>query len=422
MDRQTQPSCLIIVENLAVPFDRRVWQEAQALASAGWQVSVVCPKSALHPQAEETIDGINIYRHPIPLEARGILGFFLEYASALYHEARLTFKVYRRHGIDVIHACNPPDLIFLVALPYKLLGAKFVFDQHDICPELYIAKFNRRGLGHAITRACEWLSYRCADLVITANESFKKLCAPRNGKDPQDVVAVHSYPDFAKFAAVAAQPKAQPDAKLTIGYVGIIGSQDGVETLVRAIDVLRREHGTSGFRCRIVGDGPSCASVKALARQANLEDCVEFTGFLAGQELLSTLSTFDIGVIPDPKDCYTDHITMNKAFEYMFLGKPVVGFRLRETMRVVGECGVFAEEETPEALANAIARLLDDPQLRSELGETARRRAREDFSWTADAQKLVSAYANLRPSRPHVRGWSFGRFLRWRPGQPPSAT
>ena len=252
---QRRPSCLIIVENLAVPFDRRVWQEAQALAGAGWRVSVICPKSTLHPQAEETIDGIAIYRHPIPLEARGVLGFFLEYASALYHETRLAFRVWRRHGIDVIHACNPPDLIFLVALPYKLLGAKFVFDQHDICPELYIAKFNRRGIGHAITRACEWLSYRCADLVITANESFKKLCAPRNGKNPEDVVAVHSYPDFAKFAAVAAQPNTDP--RLTIGYVGIIGSQDGVHTLVRAIDVLRNRRGSGGFRCRIVGDGPS---------------------------------------------------------------------------------------------------------------------------------------------------------------------
>ena len=365
---QRQPSCLIIVENLAVPFDRRVWQEAQALAEAGWQVSVICPKSALHPQAEETIDGIAIYRHPIPLEARGVLGFFLEYASALYHETRLAFRVWRRHGIDVIHACNPPDLIFLVALPYKLLGAKFVFDQHDICPELYIAKFNRRGIGHAITRACEWLSYRCADLVITADESFKKLCAPRNGKNPDDVVAVHSYPDFAKFAAGAAHPNAHPDPRLTIGYVGIIGSQDGVHTLVRAIDVLRNRRGSGGFRCRIVGDGPSCAAVRALAEKANLQDCVEFTGYLAGKELLASLSTFDIGVIPDPKDCYTDHITMNKAFEYMFLGKPVVGFRLRETERIVGDCGVFADEETPEALADAIAGLLDDAALRTRAG------------------------------------------------------
>jgi glycosyltransferase involved in cell wall biosynthesis len=417
-----QPSCLIVVENLAVPFDRRVWQEAQALASAGWQVSVICPSSALHPQAEEVLEGINIYRHPIPLEARGILGFFFEYASALYHETRLAFRVYRRHGIDVIHACNPPDLIFLVALPYKLFGAKFVFDQHDICPELYIAKFNRRGIGHAITRACEWLSYRCADLVITANESFKRLCSARNGKKPEDVVAVHSYPDFAKFTAVAAQPNTYPDPRLTIGYVGIIGSQDGVHTLVRAIDVLRNRRGTSGFRCRIVGDGPSCASVKALAQEANLLDCVEFTGFLAGKALLANLSTFDIGVIPDPKDCYTDHITMNKAFEYMFLGKPVVGFKLRETMRVVGECGIFADEETPEALADAIARLLDDSELRTRLGETARRRASVEFSWAADAQKLVDAYANLLPSRATAKNRSLGRFLRWRPGQPPSAT
>ena len=135
------PSCLIIVENLPVPFDRRVWQEALALAEAGWQVSVVCPKSHLHPQDEEVIDGIFIYRHPAPLEARGKFGFVFEYASALYYEARLTWKVFRRHGIDVIHACNPPDLIFLIAIPFKLLGTKFVFDHHDICPELYTAKF-----------------------------------------------------------------------------------------------------------------------------------------------------------------------------------------------------------------------------------------------------------------------------------------
>jgi glycosyltransferase involved in cell wall biosynthesis len=149
---------------------------------------------------------------------------------------------------------------------------------------------------------------------------------------------------------------------------------------------------------------------------------VEFTGYLAGKELLASLSTFDIGVIPDPKDCYTDHITMNKAFEYMFLGKPVVGFRLRETERIVGDCGVFAEQETPEALADAIARLLDDAGLRTRLGEAARKRAREEFSWTADAQKLVGAYANLLRARPAVRTWSLGRILRWRPGQPPSAT
>jgi glycosyltransferase involved in cell wall biosynthesis len=422
IQQQRRPSCLIVVENLAVPFDRRVWQEARALADAGWQVSVICPKSALHPKAEEVLDGIAIHRHPLPLEARGVLGFFLEYAGALYHEARLAFRVWRRHGIDVIHACNPPDLIFLVALPYKLLGAKFVFDQHDICPELYIAKFNRRGIGHAITRACEWLSYRCADLVITANESFKALCAPRNSKDPERVVAVHSYPDFAKFGAVAPPQKTNPDPKLTIGYVGIIGAQDGVHTLVRAIDVLRNKRGNGGFRCRIVGDGPSCASVKALAQQLNLQDCVEFTGYLAGKDLLANLSTFDIGVIPDPKDGYTDHITMNKAFEYMFLGTPVVGFKLRETMRIVSDCGIFAEQETPEALADAIATLLDDATLRARLGEAGRRRASEEFSWTADAQKLVSAYDRLLPTRPTASTWSWGRFLRWRPGQPPSAT
>ena len=262
------PSCLIIVENLPVPFDRRVWQEALALAEAGWQVSVVCPKSHLHPQHEEVIDRIFIYRHPTPLEARGKLGFVFEYASALYYETRLAWKVFRRHGIDVIHACNPPDLIFLIAIPFKLLGAKFVFDHHDICPELYTAKFGRRGMGYKVTRLFEMLSYRFADLVITANNSFKRLCAPRNGKNLGDIIVVRSFPDPDKFSLVAPDPIPSTRPRFVIGYVGIIGDQDGVDMLIRAVSILRKKHHDFEFVCRIVGDGPSCDSVKALARDA----------------------------------------------------------------------------------------------------------------------------------------------------------
>jgi glycosyltransferase involved in cell wall biosynthesis len=393
------PSCLIIVENLPVPFDRRVWQEARALAGAGWQVSVVCPRSAMHPRVEEIIDGIFVYRHPAPLEARGRFAFFFEYASALWHETRLAWKVFGRHGIDVIQACNPPDLIFLVAIPFKLMGARFVFDQHDICPELYIAKFRRRGLGYSATRICEWLSYRCADLVITANDSFKALCSPRNRKDLDDIVVIRSFPDSVSFSLVAPDPKPPAPRRLTIGYVGVIGEQDGVETLVRAVAVLRAQYGIADFVCRIVGDGPSGASVRALAETENLSDCVEFTGYLTGQEFLKNLSSFDMGIIPDPKNSYTDNITMNKVFEYMYLGKPVVGFQLRETMDLVGPCGIFAEEETPEALAKAILVLMNDRTLRSKLGEAARDRAQRLFSWRTEAQKLIEAYDGLMPAR-----------------------
>jgi glycosyltransferase involved in cell wall biosynthesis len=396
--KQDVASCLIIVENLPVPFDRRVWQEAQALAGAGWQVSVVCPKSTVHPEIEEVIDGIFIYRHPVPLEARGRFSFIVEYAHALYHEMRLALKVFRRHGIEVIHACNPPDLIFLVALPFKLLGAKLVFDQHDICPELYIAKFSKRGIGYWATCICEWLSYKCADLVITANDTFKALCSPRNQKLLQDIVVVRSFPDIAKFALTTTETQLQDRGRVTIGYVGIIGDQDGVETLVRAIGVLR-EHGISNFICRIVGDGPSYGTVKALVKALDLAGWIELTGYLSGRELLTTLSNFDIGVVPDLKNCYTDNITMNKVFEYMFLAKPIVGFRLRETMDLVGPCGIFAEEERPEALAKAISVLVNDAVLRSELGEAAYNRARRLFSWTTEANKLVEAYDRLRPAR-----------------------
>ena len=393
-------SCLIIVENLPVPFDRRVWQEAQALAGAGWQVSVVCPKSELHPKTEEVIEGIFIYRHPVPLEAARRFSFAFEYLNALYHETRLAWKVFRRHGIDVVHGCNPPDLIFLVALPFKLLGVKFVFDQHDICPELYVAKFSKRGIGYWGACVCEWLSYRCADLVITANDTFRALCAPRNRKHLDDIVVVRSFPDIAKFAPTAVV-RERVSAHVTIGYLGIIGDQDGVEVLVHAISVLRKQYDMDNFLCRIVGDGPSFSAVKALVKELELTDWVELTGYLTGRELLENLSSFDIGVIPDLKNCYTDNITMNKVFEYMFLAKPIVGFQLRETMDLVGPCGVFAQEETPQALAKAILMLINDPVLRSGLGEGGRSRARELFSWSAEAKKLVDAYANLRSTLRH---------------------
>jgi glycosyltransferase involved in cell wall biosynthesis len=389
-------ACLIIVENLPVPLDRRVWQEAKALTAAGWKVSVICPQSQLYPAAEETIDGIHVFRHAVLVEASGRLGFVAEYASALYHETRLAWKVYCRHGFDVVHACNPPDLIFLVALPFKLLGKKFVFDQHDICPELFTAKFGRRGPVYWGTRLCEWLTYRLADRVITANERFKVLCSRRNKKDPGDITPVQSIPDRHKFVLMESEQHSRADACLTLGYVGVIGDQDGVDTLVRAVAVLR-DRGVTNFMCLIVGDGPSCKSAKALVKHFNLEDTIEFTGFLSGQILLNNLSRFDIGVIPDPRNSYTDNITMNKVFEYMFLGKPIVSFRLAETMALIGPCGLYAEEETPEALADAILVLMQDKSLRTTMGEVARRRAQTQFSWDVEAKKLVGLYEALLP-------------------------
>src|SRR5579862_6840651 len=227
-------SCVIVVENLPVPMDRRVWQEATALRDAGWRVSVICPATKRFPARRERLDGIEIFRHPLPMEARGMLGFLVEYSSALFHEFRLLHSVHRACGFHVIQACNPPDVIFLVALPWKLVGKKFVFDHHDVCPELSEAKFGKRPLLQTVLLLAERLTFKAADLVISANETFRQLAITRGRKRPEDVVAVYSIPDKRLFGKVhltsgCEEERVRNGRRIVIGYVGIVGDQDGVD-------------------------------------------------------------------------------------------------------------------------------------------------------------------------------------------------
>ena len=236
-------SCVIVVENLPVPFDRRVWQEAKALRRAGMEVSVICPMNEAYPAAYEEIGGIAIYRHPLPLEARGKLAFLVEYAFALAHEFRLLCKIYRKKRFSVIQACNPPDLIFLAALPFKLLGVRFIFDQHDLGPELYITKFGRKGAFYWLLRCAEWLTYKAADFVITANDTFRDIALDRGGKAPDLVEAVYSIPDKSHIYRLEPEPGLRRGKKFILGYLGIIGDQDGLDHFVRAVAHLTREAG-----------------------------------------------------------------------------------------------------------------------------------------------------------------------------------
>lgn len=383
------PSCLMIVENLPLPLDRRSWQEATALRDAGWEVTVICPATERHPEREIVIDGIRVYRHPLPLEASGALGFLLEYGAALFHETRLAFKVFRRHGFDVIHIANPPDLLFLVALPYKALGRPLIFDHHDICPELYESKFKKRGPMHALLRLFEKLTFRFSDVVISANETFKELAINRGGKYPDDVFTVYGVPDLTKFKRV---PKTDVEDTITVGYVGVMGAQDGVDNLIRAVAALRNESGLPRFTCRFVGAGPELASLKALAQSLGVADVCQFTGFLSGEALLAALSSFDIGVIPDPYDTYNDKISMCKVFEYATLGMPIVAFELAETKRLLGDAARYAPDHTPEGLASALAALLKDEYLRRNHAERALERARTHFRWPDQVSSLLAAY------------------------------
>ncbi len=308
-------SCVIVVENLPVPFDRRVWQEAQALNRAGWRVSVICPASAEFPAKFEVIDDIAVYRHSLPPEGRGALAYFREYGAALFHEFRLLIKVHRERGFSIIQACNPPDLIFLAAAPFKLIGKRFIFDQHDVAPELFFVKYGDKRLLYRALIFFERCSYAMADFVITANATFKDIAVRRGGKAPKLVEVVYGAPDRRRIHRVEPEPGLNGGRKFVLGYIGIINEQDGVDHLVRAVAELAFVRGFRDFRAVVVGSGPALESVQALACSLGVEDFLLFTGYLTGERLLAHISAFDIGVIPDPFNEANDEMSMNKLFE-----------------------------------------------------------------------------------------------------------
>lgn len=389
------PSCVIIVENLPVPFDRRVWQEAKALRDAGWTVSVICPANKQHPQRYEFLDGIAIYRHPLPLEANSRLAFLFEYASALFHEGRLLLKVALTRGFDVIQVCNPPDILFLNALPYKLFGKRLVFDHHDLCPELFGAKFAGHGFFRHLLFAAERLTMKCADIVISANESYRRVAIERGGKQPEDVVTVYSVPERKRMRRTIPNEKLRKEARIVLGYVGVIGEQDGVDHFVRMLQYLRKDCGRSDIVGVVVGDGPALNATRRLASDLDLTDSITFTGYLKGEELLSAMSTFDIGIIPDPVNEYNDKISMNKVFEYSALGVPSVSYDLSETRQLLESAGAYADDATPEGLARACLTLIENDTTRIELGRAAKALADRKFDWARERAKYVAAYERL---------------------------
>jgi glycosyltransferase involved in cell wall biosynthesis len=388
-------SCVIVVENLPVPFDRRVWQEAQALHRAGWTVSVICPANADFPKPFEVIDDIAIYRHPLPPEGRGAVAYFREYATALFHEFRLLFKVYRERGFSVIQACNPPDLIFLAALPYKLIGARFIYDQHDVSPELFLVKFGNKGFLYRALLFFERMSYTMADQVVTANATFKDIAISRGGKTPLQVEVVYGVPDRTRIRRVEPEPGLHDGRKFILGYVGIINEQDGVDHLVRAVAHLVKVSGFRDFRAVVVGSGPALELVRSLARSLEVEEFIVFTGYLKGETLLAYLSAFDIGVIPDPLNEANDLMSMNKVFEYCALGIPTACYPLKETKRLLGDAGVYAPSPEPAGLAEACLKLMQDDALRARSAASAAKLSAENFLWENEAGKYVATYERV---------------------------
>ncbi len=328
----SKPGILIIVENLTVPLDRRVWQEATTLRDAGYTVSVVCPRGGRYRASYEQLEGIHIFRHPLPLEADGALGYAIEYSWALFWEFVLAWRAYFKVGFDCIQACNPPDTIFLIAAFFKaLLGTPFVFDHHDINPELYEAKFGRRGFFHRLLLRLERLTFRTADVSIATNETFKQIAVERGGMDPDRVFIVRSIPDVSRFKRTAPRADLRNGRRHVVGYVGIMGAQDGVDLLIDAMHELvhkegRRRHPMRHCRLRNRARRPEAPDHKARSRRLrHLHRLHVGRAAARPRSRPSTSASF-----PIPKNGYNDKISMNKVFEYMTLGIPFVGFDLVE--------------------------------------------------------------------------------------------
>lgn len=398
------PSILIVVENLTMPLDRRVWQEARTLRDAGYTVSVICPVGGKYTAPYEVLEGIHVFRHPLPFEADGALGYLVEYSWALAWEFALSVKAYVKVGFDVVQACNPPDLLFLIAGFWKyLFGKRFIFDHHDINPELYEAKFNRRGFFHKLLTKLERWTFRVADASIATNETFREIAIKRGGMDPNRVFIVRSIPDVSRFKRVAPNDELRRGYRHIIGYVGIMGAQDGVDLLISAMDEMVNVQGRRDIGCVIVGSGTELPNLQRMTTERGLEAHVTFTGFLSGASLLSALSSFDVGVIPDPKNTYNDKISMNKAFEYMTLGIPFVQFDLMEGRKIAGDAALYAADNSPQDLARQVERIIEEPELKAQLSAEGQARAKALLNWDEEAQRLIACYESvLDPSQVEI--------------------
>jgi glycosyltransferase involved in cell wall biosynthesis len=384
---------LIIVENLPVPFDRRVWQEANTLKENGAKVSIICPKMKGYTASHEIIDGIEIYRHSLPLEARGATGYLLEYGVALFWETVLSWKIFFRKRFHVIHGCNPPDLIFLVALWFKLFGVRYVFDHHDINPELYTAKYDKKGFFYRLMVLFERLTFAVADFSIATNESYKEI-ALRRGKMKEDKIQViRSGPKLDRLRLLEPDGQYFRGKKFLVGYVGVIGEQEGIDLLLESVKHIVSVRQDIGFA--IVGGGTDLEKLKVLCNNMELNDYVHFYGRVSDQLMISVLNSCDICVNPDKPTEMNNLSTMNKIMEYMALKKPIVQYDLKEGRFSAGEASLYAECGDPVDFANKIIYLIENQEVRLKMGEFGYNRVINELSWDYESVKLVGFYKRV---------------------------
>lgn len=377
-----------------MPFDRRVWMEATSLVQAGFGVSVISPrKPGDAPRA--VIDGVSVYRYRMYPPTRGFFSFLWEFTYCWVMTFWLSLVVWRREGFDVIHACNPPDTYWLLGRLYKLLGKKYVFDHHDLNPELYESRFGKRGWIYRVLLWLERQQFRTADRVIATNESYRQVAIQRGGVPPERVVVVRSGPDLNRFHRVAPNPSLKRGKRYLAVYLGVMGPQDGVDYLIRAAEHVVRTFDRKDIQFVLVGDGDVRPDLEEMTHQKGLDEWVHFTGRIPDEQLHEVLSTADVGLAPDPKNPLNDVSSMNKVVEYMAMGLPIVSFDLKETRYSAGEAAVYVTPNDEREFAQRLIELLDQPERRQQMGEYGRQRVREHLAWEHSRKVLVQLYTEL---------------------------
>lgn len=386
---------LFIVENQSLPYDVRVWSEIQAVKELGYDVSAISPVNEQSKKKYEVIDGIEIFRHPMPIEAKTKLGFIAEYLNALFWESYLSVRIFLKKRFHIIHGANPPDHIFLIAVFFKLFGAKYIFDHHDITPENYIAKFKEKGIVHKILLLMEKLTFKTANIVISTNESYKRIATGRGGKTKNNVFVVRNGPNLEKVIFMDPNEKLKVGFDFLVAYLGVIGNQEGIDILLNAAHYIIYTKGIRNIKFMIIGKGPDWKNMVQLSKRMGLQEYVTFTGFIPYRELYEILATADVCVNPEFKNEFTDKSTMIKIMDYMVFGKPIIQFETTEGKVTAGDAGIYVKNNDETEFGEAIINLLNNPEKRKEMGAIAQKRIKEKLNWNIQKVKLKKAYNYL---------------------------
>ena len=385
---------LFIVENSCVPIDIRVWSEALSAKEWGYDVTVLCPKDKKYTRAHEQIDGINVYRHPYHL-AGSKYGYLLEYLSAFFWEILFSLYIFLKSPFQVIHGANPPDHLFLIAIFFKVFGVKYIFDHHDLSPESYVAKFNRKDLLYRVLLLMEKINFKTADLVISTNQSYKSVALKRGDKQHRDVFVVRNGPQLTNFFYPPANPDLKSGFDYLVAYIGVIGKQDQLDVLLKIVDFIVYQRKITNIKFMIIGTGPDWEHLVERSEEMNLTHYVEFTGFIPYEKVYEIFTTADICVNPEQSNEFTDKSTMIKIMEYMCFGKPIIQFDNTEGKVTAGEASIYIKDNNIHAFADNLIALVQDPWRKKKMGAAGKKRIHDLLQWDIQKKQLKKAYISL---------------------------